>query len=68
MKPTETPTLSYRGPADLLAAVSYLLGFDPKESLVVIGLADTTVIEEPNQRLQDRPQVTRTARPLAQVT
>ena len=43
MNPTETPTLHVRGPADLLGAVPYLLGFHPEESLVVIGLADTTV-------------------------
>jgi Domain of unknown function (DUF4192) len=43
MNPTESPTLRVRGPADLLGAVPYLLGFHPEESLVVIGLDDTTV-------------------------
>jgi Domain of unknown function (DUF4192) len=43
MNPTETPTLHVRGPADLLDAVPYLLGLHPEESLVVIGLDDTTV-------------------------
>jgi hypothetical protein len=33
------PTLRISGPADLLQAVPYLLGFHPSESLVLIGLA-----------------------------
>ena len=43
MSLTESPTVCVRGPADLLAAVPYLLGFHPEESLVVIGLDDTKV-------------------------
>lgn len=34
----ETPTLRVRGPADLLQAVPYLLGFHPQASLVLVGL------------------------------
>jgi len=33
--PTE---LRLRGPADLIAAVPYLLGFQPSDSLVLVGL------------------------------
>ena len=32
------PTLSLRSPEDLIAIVPYLVGFDPADSLVVIGL------------------------------
>jgi hypothetical protein len=53
MNPTERPTLHVRGPADLLAAVPYLLGFHPTESLVVIGLADTTVMVTARINLPD---------------
>ncbi|MEV0267312.1 DUF4192 domain-containing protein [Hamadaea sp. NPDC050747] len=38
-----TPTLTLRNPADLAAAVPYLLGFHPADSLVVVGLRDATV-------------------------
>ncbi|NUR71206.1 MAG: DUF4192 domain-containing protein [Hamadaea sp.] len=38
-----TPTLTLRHPADLAAAIPYLLGFHPADSLVVVGLRDTTV-------------------------
>ena len=62
MNPTETPTLHVRGPADLLGAVPYLLGFHPEESLVVIGLADTTVTVTARINLPDMhlPNVLRT--------
>src|ERR1044071_6415921 len=33
-----TPKLTLRDPADVAAAVPYLLGFHPSDSLVVIGL------------------------------
>lgn len=35
-----TPKLTLRDPADIAAAVPYLLGFHPSDSLVVIGLRD----------------------------
>jgi Domain of unknown function (DUF4192) len=35
-----TPKLTLRDPADVAAAVPYLLGFHPTDSLVVIGLRD----------------------------
>jgi Domain of unknown function (DUF4192) len=35
-----SPTLTLRNPSDLAAAVPYLLGFHPVDSLVVVGLRD----------------------------
>lgn len=43
MTTTDNSPLHVHGPADLLIAVPYLLGFHPQESLVLIGLADTRV-------------------------
>lgn len=36
--PGMTPKLSLRSPADLIAAIPYLLGFHPTESVVVVGM------------------------------
>jgi hypothetical protein len=44
MTMTENSILRISGPADLLGAVPYLLGFHPQESLVIIGLADRQVV------------------------
>jgi Domain of unknown function (DUF4192) len=44
MTTTENPTLRVTGPAELLGAVPYLLGFHPEESLVIIGLDESKVI------------------------
>src|SRR6478735_353614 len=41
---SDSQTLRLRGPADLLAAVPYLLGFQPFESLVLVGLAGTRLV------------------------
>ncbi len=38
-----TPTLSLRSPVDLLAAVPYLLGFHPTDSVVLLGLNGSRV-------------------------
>jgi hypothetical protein len=38
------PNLVLHTPTDLLAAVPYLLGFHPSDSLVVIGLADARIV------------------------
>lgn len=40
----EVPTLRVRGPADLVQAVPYLLGFHPVRSLVVVGLQRSQVV------------------------
>ena len=53
MTTTESPTLRVTGPAELLGAVPYLLGFHPEESLVVIGLDDTKVIVSARVDLAD---------------
>lgn len=37
-RPTPEPDLRLRGPADIVHAIPYLLGFHPHESLVLIGL------------------------------
>jgi hypothetical protein len=36
--------ISVRGPADLIAAVPYLLGFHPRQSLVIVGMAKAQVV------------------------
>ncbi|MFV2017444.1 DUF4192 domain-containing protein [Micromonospora sp. LOL_023] len=36
--------LTVREPADLIAAVPYLIGFHPADSVVVVGLRDATVV------------------------
>lgn len=38
----KTPRIT--GPADLLCAVPYLLGFHPEKSLVIVGLADSQIV------------------------
>lgn len=38
------PILTVRGPADLVCAVPYLLGFHPEHSLVLVGMADGRVV------------------------
>jgi Domain of unknown function (DUF4192) len=43
MVPDAVPTLSLRAPADLLAAVPYLFGFHPADSVVLVGLDDRRV-------------------------
>jgi hypothetical protein len=39
----QPPRLSLRSPDDVIAIVPYLIGFDPEESLVAIGLTGKTV-------------------------
>lgn len=38
MTPTDRPRLTVRSPADLIAAVPYLLGFHPADSVVVVAM------------------------------
>ncbi|MCP2349593.1 DUF4192 domain-containing protein [Nonomuraea roseoviolacea] len=40
---TPQPSLTLAGPADILAAVPYLVGFHPADSLIVVGLARSQV-------------------------
>lgn len=39
----DTSALTMRTPGELLEAIPYLLGFQPRDSLVIVGLADTRV-------------------------
>src|SRR5512142_66394 len=42
--PPDRPRLSLRSPADVLAAVPYLLGFHPSDSVVLLGLHDHRLV------------------------
>jgi hypothetical protein len=42
--PRMTPKLTVRSPVDLLAAVPYLLGFHPTDSVVVVAMRDKRII------------------------
>ncbi|MCW3840276.1 DUF4192 domain-containing protein [Micromonospora yasonensis] len=44
MTPTDQPRLAVRSPADLIAAVPYLLGFHPADSVVVVALRGRRVV------------------------
>lgn len=44
MTSTDQPKLTVRSPADLIAAVPYLLGFHPSESVVVIATRGTRIV------------------------
>ena len=68
MTPTDHPRLAVRSPADLIAAVPYLLGFHPADSVVVVALRGRQVVfaargDLPEPGTDPRPA----ARHLAQV-
>ncbi|MEU8259730.1 DUF4192 domain-containing protein [Micromonospora sp. NPDC048999] len=68
MTPTDQPRLAVRSPADLIAAVPYLLGFHPTDSVVVVALRGRQVVfaargDLPEPGTDPRPA----ARHLAQV-
>ncbi|MGC5032389.1 DUF4192 domain-containing protein [Micromonospora sp. DT229] len=44
MNSTEIPRLTVRSPADLIAAVPYLLGFHPSDSVVVVAFSASRVV------------------------
>ncbi|GGM30109.1 hypothetical protein GCM10011608_13420 [Micromonospora sonchi] len=44
MNSTDLPRLTVRSPADLIAAVPYLLGFHPADSLVVVALSGSRIV------------------------
>ncbi|MEU2610753.1 DUF4192 domain-containing protein [Micromonospora sp. NPDC007271] len=44
MTPTDRPRLAVRSPGDLVAAVPYLLGFHPTDSVVVVALRGRRVV------------------------
>jgi hypothetical protein len=61
MTRTDLPTMTVTSPAELVAAVPYLLGFHPHESLVAVGLDHTRVvvtarINLPNLHLPNVPR------------
>jgi hypothetical protein len=51
--PAAVPTLRVRGPADLVQAVPYLLGFHPSRSLVLLGLDHGRVVVTARMDLAD---------------
>lgn len=51
--PAALPTLRVRGPADLVQAVPYLLGFHPSSSLVLLGLERGRVVVTARMDLAD---------------
>ncbi|MFI7025832.1 DUF4192 domain-containing protein [Micromonospora sp. NPDC049900] len=44
MNSTDLPRLTVRSPADLIAAVPYLLGFHPTDSVVVVALTGSRIV------------------------
>lgn len=50
---TQPPPLRITGPADLLQAVPYLLGFHPRDSLVLVGLRDDVLVVTARANLRD---------------
>jgi Domain of unknown function (DUF4192) len=52
-----TPTLALRTPADVLAAVPYMLGFHPTDSVVVLGLRRRALVFEMRGDLPARDEV-----------
>ncbi|WP_341718199.1 DUF4192 domain-containing protein [Micromonospora sp. FIMYZ51] len=44
MNSTDLPRLTVRSPADLIAAVPYLLGFHPAESIVVVAMSGSRIV------------------------
>jgi hypothetical protein len=53
MNENHKATLRIHGPVDLLSAVPYLLGFQPKESLVLIGLTRSMLVVTARMDLDD---------------
>nr|WP_305070542.1 DUF4192 family protein [Micromonospora sp. 4G55] len=54
MTATDRPRLTVRSPADLLAAVPYLLGFHPADSVVVVAMRAQRVVFAARADLPDR--------------
>ncbi len=44
MTATEQPSVTITGPAEMVGAVPYLLGFHPEQSLVIVGVDGTKVL------------------------
>ncbi|MEU7850038.1 DUF4192 domain-containing protein [Micromonospora parva] len=54
MTSTERPQLAVRSPADLIAAVPYLLGFHPTDSVVAVALVGRQIVFAARADLPDR--------------
>ncbi|MGC5018888.1 DUF4192 domain-containing protein [Micromonospora sp. DT47] len=54
MNATDRPRLTVRSPADLIAAVPYLLGFHPADSVVVVALRGRRIVFAARADLPDR--------------
>jgi hypothetical protein len=52
-----TPTVSLESPADILAAVPYMLGFHPSDSVVVLGLRQEALVFQLRGDLPRREEV-----------
>ena len=67
MTSIDGPRLAVRSPADLLAAVPYLLGFHPRDSVVVVALRGRRIIFAARADLPDPADPVTPARHLALV-
>ncbi|MFJ6199512.1 DUF4192 domain-containing protein [Micromonospora sp. NPDC092111] len=54
MNATDRPRLTVRSPADLIAAVPYLLGFHPTDSVVVVAMRGRRIVFAARADLPDR--------------
>ncbi|TDC38401.1 DUF4192 domain-containing protein [Micromonospora sp. KC213] len=54
MTATDRPRLTVRSPADLIAAVPYLLGFHPADSVVVVAMRGRRIVFAARADLPDR--------------
>ncbi|RIV36368.1 DUF4192 domain-containing protein [Micromonospora radicis] len=68
MNSTELPRLTVRSPADLIAAVPYLLGFHPTDSVVVVALSGTRIVFAARGDLPDGAEHEEAAAHIAEVT
>lgn len=67
MTSTDRPRLAVRSPADLIAAVPYLLGFHPADSVVVVAMRGRRIVFAARADLPDAGDPTLPARHLAGV-
>ena len=67
MNPIDTPPLAVRSPADLVAAVPYLLGFHPVDSVVVVAMRGRRITFAARLDLPDPADPSASARHLAAV-
>ncbi len=68
MNSTDLPRLTVRSPADLIAAVPYLLGFHPADSIVVVALRGSRIVFAARGDLFDDADSREPARHIAAVT